>query len=174
MENDKGELVDLYVPRKCSATNRIIKAKDHASVQISIGKVDENGRYTGENQVYALCGFVRAMGESDDSLNRLAQRDGFLKNGMATFEDPYIQEGEWMAGGSTTVYFHWDCRSVSKFTRSLAFNLRDELLITAKRLTHFTSRKSVSPYSRIFTYVASVTLAFDTHAANDTSSSPAT
>jgi small subunit ribosomal protein S21e len=69
-----------YVPRKCSATNRIIKAKDHASVQISIGKVDENGRYTGENQVYALCGFVRAMGESDDSLNRLAQRDGFLKN----------------------------------------------------------------------------------------------
>lgn len=69
-----------YVPRKCSATNRIIKAKDHASVQISIGKVDENGRYTGENQVYALCGFVRAMGESDDSLNRLAQRDGLLKN----------------------------------------------------------------------------------------------
>lgn len=69
-----------YVPRKCSATNRIIKAKDHASVQISVGKVDENGRYTGENQVYALCGFVRAMGEGDDSLNRLAQRDGMLKN----------------------------------------------------------------------------------------------
>ncbi len=106
MENDKGELVDLYVatkpmrdagtlnnrqlkltcilhsyvPRKCSATNRIIKAKDHASVQISVGKVDENGRFTGESQVYALCGFVRAMGESDDSLNRLAQRDGLLKN----------------------------------------------------------------------------------------------
>ncbi|KAA8574701.1 hypothetical protein EYC84_003951 [Monilinia fructicola] len=63
MENDKGELVDLYVPRKCSATNRIIKAKDHGSVQISIAKVDENGRATGENQVYALCGFIRAMGE---------------------------------------------------------------------------------------------------------------
>lgn len=69
-----------YVPRKCSATNRIIKAKDHASVQISIGKVDENGRYTGQNQVYALSGFVRARGEGDDSLNRLAQRDGLLKN----------------------------------------------------------------------------------------------
>ena len=68
------------MPRKCSATNRIIKAKDHASVQISVGKVDENGRYTGENQVYALSGFVRARAESDDSLNRLAQRDGFLKN----------------------------------------------------------------------------------------------
>ena len=69
-----------YVPRKCSATNRIIKAKDHASVQISIGKVDENGRYTGENHTFALSGFVRAMGEGDDSMNRLAQKEGFLKN----------------------------------------------------------------------------------------------
>jgi hypothetical protein len=42
--------------------------------------VDENGRATGETQVYALCGFVRGMGEGDDALNRLAQRDGFLKN----------------------------------------------------------------------------------------------
>ncbi|KAG5981144.1 40S ribosomal protein S21 [Claviceps digitariae] len=81
MENDRGEIVDLYVPRKCSATNRIIKAKDHGSVQISIAKVDESGRaISGENHVYALCGFVRAMGESDDAMNRLAQRDGLLKN----------------------------------------------------------------------------------------------
>lgn len=70
-----------YVPRKCSATNRIIKAKDHGSVQISVAKVDENGRaIPGDNQVYALCGFVRAMGESDDAMNRLAQRDGFVKS----------------------------------------------------------------------------------------------
>lgn len=68
------------MPRKCSATNRIIKAKDHASVQISIGKVDESGRYTGENHTFAMCGFVRSMGEADDSFNRLSQRDGFLKN----------------------------------------------------------------------------------------------
>lgn len=50
-------------------------------MQISIAKVDENGRAVpGENHVYALCGFVRAMGESDDAVNRLAQRDGLLKN----------------------------------------------------------------------------------------------
>ncbi|KAJ5661179.1 40S ribosomal protein S21 [Penicillium longicatenatum] len=73
-------IANSYVPRKCSATNRIIKANDHASVQISVGKVDENGRYTGENNTYALCGFIRARGESDDSFNRLAQRDGYLKN----------------------------------------------------------------------------------------------
>ncbi|KAK7963553.1 40S ribosomal protein S21 [Apiospora sp. TS-2023a] len=81
MENDKGQVVDLYIPRKCSASNRLIKAKDHASVQISIAKVDENGRaVAGENHVYALCGFVRAMGESDDSMNRLCQRDGLVKS----------------------------------------------------------------------------------------------
>ncbi|KAI8624789.1 ribosomal protein S21e [Xylariaceae sp. FL1651] len=114
MENDKGEIVDLYVPRKCStsilpfpdgprvphdrgsmipqsllvqqdsyarATNRLIKATDHASVQISVCKLDENGRQVpGDNHVYAMCGFVRAMGESDDSFNRITQKDGLLKS----------------------------------------------------------------------------------------------
>ncbi|KAK9763835.1 40S ribosomal protein S21 [Basidiobolus ranarum] len=80
MENDQGVLVDLYVPRKCSATGRLIPAKDHASVQINIGEVDAEGRYTGAFQTYAFSGFVRKLGESDDSLNRLATKDGFLKN----------------------------------------------------------------------------------------------
>ncbi|CAG8474602.1 15156_t:CDS:2 [Funneliformis caledonium] len=80
MENEEGLQVDLYQPRKCSATNRLITAKDHASVQINVGEVDENGHYTGKYVTYALCGFVRCSGESDDSLNRLAAKDGFLKN----------------------------------------------------------------------------------------------
>ncbi|KAK8441632.1 40S ribosomal protein S21 [Candidozyma auris] len=81
MENDKGQLVELYVPRKCSASNRIIKAKDHASVQINIANVDEEGRaIPGDNVTYALSGYIRARGEGDDSINRLAQQDGLLKN----------------------------------------------------------------------------------------------
>ena len=36
MQNDKGDIVDLYIPRKCSATNALITASDHASVQIEI------------------------------------------------------------------------------------------------------------------------------------------
>ena len=39
MQNDEGKIVDLYIPRKCSATNRLITAKDHASVQIEIAEV---------------------------------------------------------------------------------------------------------------------------------------
>jgi small subunit ribosomal protein S21e len=96
MENDAGVVVDLYVPRKCelpahfrpadakedarfqgAATNRLITAKDHASVQINIADVDEEGKAVpGKVQTYAFCGQVRSIGESDDSLNRLAQKDG--------------------------------------------------------------------------------------------------
>uniref|UniRef100_A0A674ITS3 Small ribosomal subunit protein eS21 n=1 Tax=Terrapene triunguis TaxID=2587831 RepID=A0A674ITS3_9SAUR len=39
MQNDAGEFVDLYVPRKCSASNRIIGAKDHASIQMNISEI---------------------------------------------------------------------------------------------------------------------------------------
>ena len=44
-----------------SATNRIITAKDHASVQINIGHLDENGLYDGSFTTFALSGFVRAQ-----------------------------------------------------------------------------------------------------------------
>ena len=36
MQNEAGEYVDLYIPRKCSASNRILAAKDHASIQVII------------------------------------------------------------------------------------------------------------------------------------------
>ena len=48
-----------------SATNAIIAAKDHASVQISVADVDEEGRMTGGFKTYAFCGKVRGMVRSD-------------------------------------------------------------------------------------------------------------
>ncbi|TFK29883.1 hypothetical protein FA15DRAFT_684190 [Coprinopsis marcescibilis] len=80
MENDAGVLVDLYVPRKCSATNRLITSKDHASVQIVIADVDANGRALSTNTTFAFSGQVRSQGEGDDSLNRLATKAGLLRN----------------------------------------------------------------------------------------------
>ncbi|KAF0916641.1 hypothetical protein E2562_007923 [Oryza meyeriana var. granulata] len=74
MQNEEGQMVDLYVPRKCSATNRIITSKDHASVQINIGHVDENGLYDGRFTTFALCGFIRAQGDADSALDRLWQK----------------------------------------------------------------------------------------------------
>ncbi|TCD68897.1 GTPase activating protein [Steccherinum ochraceum] len=81
MENDQGVLVDLYVPRKCAATNRLITSKDHASVQLSVADVDANGRALSTSTSFALSGQVRAQGESDDSLNRLATKAGYSPPG---------------------------------------------------------------------------------------------
>merc|ERR1712198_110640 len=79
MQNDAGEYVDMYIPRKCSASNRLIHAKDHASIQINVAEVDEKtGRMTGQYKTYAVCGAIRRMGESDDSLIRLAKNDGII------------------------------------------------------------------------------------------------
>ncbi|PWN54292.1 putative 40s ribosomal protein s21 [Violaceomyces palustris] len=81
MENDRGDLVDLYVPRKCAATGRIIEAKDHASVQIAVADVDANGKVIpGSSTLFPLSGPLRTAGEADDSLNRLAQKEGLLRN----------------------------------------------------------------------------------------------
>ena len=64
---------------RSSTSNRIIGAKDHASIQINIADVDsETGRMTGTFHTYAICGSIRRMGESDDCLNRLAKADGIL------------------------------------------------------------------------------------------------
>merc|ERR1711868_57005 len=79
MQNEAGEYVDMYIPRKCSASNRIIAAKDHASIQMNIADADPaTGRMTGTWKTYAICGAIRRMGESDDCINRLAKKDGIL------------------------------------------------------------------------------------------------
>uniref|UniRef100_A0A8C5CHL9 40S ribosomal protein S21 n=1 Tax=Gadus morhua TaxID=8049 RepID=A0A8C5CHL9_GADMO len=70
MQNDAGEFVDMYVPRKCSASNRIIGAKDHASIQLNIAEVDKvTGRFNGQFKTYALCGPIRRMVSKRGILN---------------------------------------------------------------------------------------------------------
>ncbi|XP_057387405.1 40S ribosomal protein S21-like [Balaenoptera acutorostrata] len=79
MQNDAGELVGLYMLRKCSAGNRVIGAKDHASVQMNVAEVDKvTGRFNSQFKTYAICGAIRRMGESDDSILRLAKADGII------------------------------------------------------------------------------------------------
>mmetsp|Transcript_11077 Transcript_11077/g.26270 ORF Transcript_11077/g.26270 Transcript_11077/m.26270 type:complete len:83 (-) Transcript_11077:114-362(-) len=74
MINEEGETVDLYIPRKCSWTNKLIQARDHASVQINIGHLDESGIYSKEYTTFALSGKVRAMGEADSAIDILWQK----------------------------------------------------------------------------------------------------
>ena len=75
MQNEAGDNVDLYVPRKCSYTNRLIKAKDHASVQINVANVDPvTGIMTGDSKAYCLAGYLRFKSEGDMALTALVRK----------------------------------------------------------------------------------------------------
>ena len=87
MENEEGQRVDLYIPRKCSATNRILGAKDHASTQLNVGQVDAEGKYTGGFFTFCLAGFLRQKGDADASLNRLLYERGLLTSSFERFRD---------------------------------------------------------------------------------------
>jgi len=47
-------------------------------VQLNVGKVDDQGRLTGEVETFALCGFIRTKGLGDDCLNRLVKEKELL------------------------------------------------------------------------------------------------
>lgn len=78
MQNEAGEVVDILIPRKCMATGRLIPPHDHASVQFQIAKVNEDGVPTGEFETVVFCGYLRATGEADYALNRIATEKGLL------------------------------------------------------------------------------------------------
>ena len=76
MQNEAGENVDLYVPRKCSWTNRLVKAKDHSSVQINVANVDPvTGVATGDFTPYCMAGDIRFKSEVDMALTTLVQKN---------------------------------------------------------------------------------------------------
>ena len=75
MENESGKNVDLYIPRKCSWTNRVIQAKDHRSVQLNVAHIDPStGLYTGDSKTYAISGYPRQKAESDMAMTELVKK----------------------------------------------------------------------------------------------------
>jgi len=76
MQNEAGENVDLYIPRKCSWTSRLVEAKDHSSVQINVANVDPaTGVATGESTPYCMAGYIRFKAEGDMALTALVQKN---------------------------------------------------------------------------------------------------
>jgi small subunit ribosomal protein S21e len=74
MINADGENVDLYIPRKCSWTNRLITCKDHAAIQVNVGHLGPDGTYNGNYSTFAISGYVRNKGESDCAMDHLWQK----------------------------------------------------------------------------------------------------
>ncbi|XP_045421811.1 40S ribosomal protein S21-like [Lemur catta] len=76
---DASKLVYLYVPWKCFASNHIINAKDHVSIQMSMAEVDKvMGRVNGQFKTYTIYGAIHRMSELDDSIFQLAKVQGIV------------------------------------------------------------------------------------------------
>lgn len=70
--NDKHKLTDIFLPRKCDYTDRVITSKDHSSVQISICDVRPDGTIDlSKSNLITLCGYVRGTGQSDAALEKV-------------------------------------------------------------------------------------------------------
>ena len=72
LTNNQGEIVDKYLPRKCGATSKLIGSKDHASIQLFVPDLDEEGRVVfDKGYKFAISGFVRHKGRSDFEIEKL-------------------------------------------------------------------------------------------------------
>jgi small subunit ribosomal protein S21e len=70
--NDKGDLTDIYLPRKCEYSDRIINSKDKSSVQITVCDVDADGRIDlTKPHIFAISGIVRQRGQGDAALETI-------------------------------------------------------------------------------------------------------
>ena len=77
--NDKNKLTDIYLPRKCDYTDRVITSKDRSSVQISICNVREDGTIDlSTPNLVTLCGYVRFTGQSDVALEKVMNEKKLL------------------------------------------------------------------------------------------------
>jgi len=75
MIEKKLKTEEIYIPRKCSFSNKILPSKDFSSTQISIGLINKNGNYNGKNKIFAFNGFFRRNGKIDYALNILAEEN---------------------------------------------------------------------------------------------------
>lgn len=76
-QNVDGVFVELYVPRKCSATSKIIGPSDKTSVQIIVPRVDPEGKViAGSEDVLAISGYLRTKGRSEWEIEKLLRAKG--------------------------------------------------------------------------------------------------
>jgi small subunit ribosomal protein S21e len=77
--NEEGVNVDLYIPRKCHATNSLIASFDYSSIQIAVADIDPNGVYSGQAKTFCIAGYLRGAAESDHAINRLSISAGIIR-----------------------------------------------------------------------------------------------
>ena len=77
--NDKHSLTDIYLPRKCDYTDKMLTPKDRSSIQLSVCDVNDDGTINlNKSNIITICGFVRGTGQSDIALEKVMQEKGII------------------------------------------------------------------------------------------------
>ena len=77
--NLENKLTDIYLPRKCDFTDRVVTSKDHSSIQLSISdvlsfliQVNSDGTINlGKSSIVTISGFVRSTGQGDAAIQKV-------------------------------------------------------------------------------------------------------
>ena len=77
--NLDNKLTDLYLPRKCDYTDKLITPKDNASIQINICDLNKDATINlGKSNILTICGFVRSVGESDTAIDKVLREKALV------------------------------------------------------------------------------------------------
>lgn len=72
-----GKCVELYIPRKCQATSKLIGPSDHVSIQLTVPAVDEHGKVLqGADTIIPISGFIRTKGRSEWEIEKILRAQG--------------------------------------------------------------------------------------------------
>ena len=67
--NQDGKVTDLYLPRKCDYTDRLITPKDNSSIQLNICELNADGTINlNKSSIVTICGYVRSLGQSNSAI----------------------------------------------------------------------------------------------------------
>ncbi len=70
--NQENNLTDMYLPRKCDYTDKLITPQDKSSVQLTICDVGADGRIIHDkSNIITISGFVRYSGQSDKAIEKV-------------------------------------------------------------------------------------------------------
>lgn len=84
--NQENKLTDIYLPRKCDYTDRVLTSKDYSSIQLSVAdvnmykqQVNADGTINlGKSSVVTISGFVRSTGEGDAALQKVLREKNLI------------------------------------------------------------------------------------------------
>ena len=78
MNDEKGRR-ELYIPRKCSWTHKLLPATERGSVCINVASLNGDGIYKkGEFDTFVFASKVRSDAHADKALSKLAYKKGII------------------------------------------------------------------------------------------------